>query len=174
MRPGIESNLLGITLKDPADEWYLTMYGFDPADYGITPPPTIPGHSFEWVHGMWMPTYMVEQKLAFHMAQSISPFHPPRPGQQKTGIYFAGNNLTMDSEEGALMSALCLAKYAFGVDATRTLLPPPGLKDLETWFLAVAEFDELYPLMFPPLLSDSMTTARSLDSLLGRMIALRR
>jgi len=170
----IESNLLGITLKDPTDEWYLTMYGFDPADYGITPPPTSPGHSFEWVHGMWMPTFMVEQKLAFHVAQGVSPFQPPRPGQQDTGIYFAGNNLTMDSEEGALMSALCLAKYAFGVDAMRTLLPPPGLKDLETWLLAVAEFDVLYALMFPPLLSDSASTARSLESLLRRMIALRR
>jgi len=170
----VESNLLGITLKDPSEEWYLTMYGFDPAEYGIKPPATSPGHSFEWVHGMWMPTFMVEQKLAFHLAQSVSPFYPGRPGQQDTGIYFAGNNLTMDSEEGALMSALCLAQYAFGVDAMRTLLPPPGLKDLATWLLAVAEFDVLYALMFPPLLSDSTSTARSLDSLMGRMMALRR
>ncbi|HYL51373.1 MAG TPA: hypothetical protein VEZ15_05340 [Acidimicrobiia bacterium] len=166
----IESNLLGITPNGPADEWYLTMYGFDPSEYGIEPPSTEPGHAFEWVHGMWMPTFMVEQKLAFHGAQSISPHHPPRSGQQNTGVYFAGNNLTMDSEEGALMSGLCIAKYAFGIDAMRTLLPPAGSgNDLERWGLAWAEFQALYSLMFPPVLQDKAGTVDSLESLLGRL-----
>lgn len=120
-----------------------------------------------------MPTFMVDQKLAFHVAQSISPYHPPQSGQKQTGIYFAGNNLTMDSEEGALMSGLCLAKYAFGVDAIRTLLPPPGLKDLETWLLAAAEFVALYELMFPPPFTDSTTTVNSLELVLGRLMSLR-
>lgn len=43
----IESHLLGITLKDPADEWYLSMFGYDPSDYKITPPKHLPGHAFE-------------------------------------------------------------------------------------------------------------------------------
>jgi len=171
----IESNLLGITLKNPADEWYLTMYGFDPSEYGITPPSTSPDHRFEWVHGMWMPTFMVEQKLAFHTAQSISPYHPARSGQLATGVYFAGNNLTMDSEEGALMSGLCIATYAFGVDAKWTLFPPPvPVKDLETWLLAVAELDVLYAMMFPPALPEATSTADALESLLGRLSAFRR
>jgi NAD(P)-binding Rossmann-like domain len=171
----IESNLLGITLNDPADEWYLTMYGFEPSQYGIKPPSTTPGHTFEWVHGMWMPTFMVEQKLAFHKAQSTSPHQPARPGQQGTGLYFAGNNLTMDSEEGALMSGMCIAKYAFGINAMLTLLPPLGsVKDLETWGLAWAEFGALYALMFPPLIGDSPSTVDSLESLLVRLSAFRR
>ena len=154
----IESNLLGITLNDPADEWYLTMYGFDPAQYGITPPTTGPQHAFSWVHGMWMPTFMVDQKLAFHTAQSISPFQPARSGQQWTGVYFAGNNLTMDSEEGALMSGLCIAKYAFGIDVKWTLFPPAApVQDLERWLLAVAELDVLYAMMFPPALRTRRT-----------------
>jgi hypothetical protein len=33
-----------------------------------------------------------------------------------TNVYFAGNNATADSEEGALDSALALANYAFGVE----------------------------------------------------------
>lgn len=170
----IESNLLGITPNGPTDEWYLTMYGFDPSDYGIQPPPTEPGHSFQWVHGMWMPTFMVDQKLAFHRAQSISPHQPPRPGQEHTGVYFAGNNLTMDSEEGALMSALCIAKYAFGVDAMRTLLPPASSgKDLETWGIAWAEFHALYAMMFPPVIADAASVVDSLESVLGRLRGLR-
>ena len=171
----IESNLLGITLKDPADEWYLTMYGFDPHEYGITPPSTGPDHSFQWVHGMWMPTFMVPQKLAFHTAQSISPFQPARSGQQQTGVYFAGNNLTMDSEEGALMSGLCIAKYAFGIDVKMTLFPPASpVKDLERWLLAVAELDVLYAMMFPPAFPEATSTADALESLLGRLSAFRR
>ena len=179
----VESNLLGIKLTNPSDEWYLTMYGFDPSDYGIKPPSTkIP--AFDWVHGMWMPTFMLSQKLAFHTAQGISQFHPARPGQQATGIFFTGNNLTMDSEEGALMSGLCLAKYAFGIDATRTLLPPPvPLGNLKTWAIAVIEFEALYELMFPSALLDPTSPAnpsnpssvlRSLESVMARFLPLRR
>ena len=38
------------------------------------------------------------------------------PGQQDTNIYFAGNNTTFDAEEGALISAMAMANYAFGVE----------------------------------------------------------
>jgi hypothetical protein len=81
----------------------------------------------------------------------------------------------MDSEEGALMSGLCIAEYAFGIDAMRTLLPSAGSGiDLERWALAWAEFQALYSLMFPPALPDAASTVDSLESLLGRFRGFRR
>lgn len=117
----VERNLLGVTDDPEFVDYYLTMYGFDPTkarQQGIDVPVPDPGkvlRSMNWVHGMWLPTFMLPQKEAFANAQGVSRFAKPNPEQRDTRIFFAGNNLTMDSEEGAFVSALALAQYAFGI-----------------------------------------------------------
>jgi hypothetical protein len=75
----------------------------------------------------------------------------PYPNQPKTGIFFAGNNLTMDSEEGALGSALVVADYAFDIPYASLLMP--SSLEREPWAvygLAMAELWALYHRqMFP-------------------------
>lgn len=147
----VEKTLMGIA--DPAFEYYLTMYGFDPTKVSGVPIPAAnkTTTSMNWTHGMWLPFFMEQQKQAFHMAQSASAYRTPYPNQPKTGIFFAGNNLTMDSEEGALASALVLADYAFDIPYA-ALLSPPSLdpKAWKVFALATAEIYALYHrLMFP-------------------------
>ena len=167
----IESNLVGVDLQNPDDEWYLTMYGYDPTKVDGIRVPSDPHTSMQWEHGMWLPSFMVGPKLAFHGAQSISAHAKPHAEQQQTGIFFAGNNLTMDSEEGAFVSTMALAEYAFGLDATELV----ACDDTTTSALAEAEFAVLYELMFPPHFID---TARRIEAgaeeLLGFLHTLRR
>ena len=147
----VESNLLGLTPPAPSVDLYLTMYGFDPRANPSTPVPTKGVKmSMDWVHGMWLPTFMADQKLAFHAAQGVSPHYPPIHSQHGSRIFFAGNNLTMDSEEGALLSGFAIAKYAFGFDPMLTLLPNPDKKDIEHYAEAVALFEAFFELMFAP------------------------
>ena len=145
----VERNLMGV--GDPAFEYYLTMYGFDPTTVPNVPIPKkgiVAPTPMNWIHGMWLPFFMSEQKKAFHMAQSSSVYAPPYPGQLATNIFFAGNNLTMDAEEGALASGLVLADYAFGIPYMNLLMPPPNVP-LKTYELALAELMYMYELMFP-------------------------
>ena len=147
----VEKALMGVT--DPAFEYYLTMYGFDPTKVSGVPIPaaTKTTTSMNWTHGMWLPFFMEAQKQAFHLAQGASQYQTPYPNQSKTGIFFAGNNLTMDSEEGALASALVVADYAFDIPYANLLLPVSlGSKPWEVYALALAEIYALYHrLMFP-------------------------
>jgi len=120
---------------------------------------------------MWLPSFMVSPKLAFHGAQSSSPHATPHPEQEDTGIFFAGNNLTMDSEEGAFVSALAIAKYAFGLDAPKLV----ASDDTRASAWAEIEFDVLYELMFPPrLLDTARRVAAGAEKLLGFLHPLRR
>jgi hypothetical protein len=168
----IESNLLGITLTNPAEECYLTMYGFDPATVpGLpVPDPTKVLTQMQWEHGMWLPSFMVTPKMAFHTAQGISPHVRGRPGQQDTGIFFAGNNLTMDSEEGAFVSAMALVHYLFDIDAPRLV----SSGDTKADALALGEYHLLRGMMFPPLVVDlakqAVTGAKSFFAFLGSLI----
>jgi hypothetical protein len=169
----VQANLVGYIPESPQDKWYLTMYGFDPESEGITPPATEPGHAFNYVHGMLMPTYMVPQKLAFHVAQSVSSYAPPRAKQAQTGLFFAGNNLTMDTEEGALLSGFCIAKYALGIDAMATLGPATGpAPDPGVLLAATLEFDALFALMFPPAFLDSAAAIEALQSMMTQIAQL--
>ncbi len=144
----IESNLMGIPVTDANEDFYLTMYGYEPEEK-----PEKRVWDSNWNHGMWLPSFMVEEKLNFHKAQSISPHHSHHLSQRDTGIFFAGNNLTMDSEEGALISGMAIAKYAFGVDPMQCLTPTDGNggSSLE---LARIEFDVLFGLMFPSFVEE--------------------
>lgn len=148
----IASNLMGIEGVRPEDDWYVTMYGYvpDPKDR-----PQKARWSGAWTHGMWLPTFMIPEKLRFHRAQSKSPYHKPHFDQSQTNIFFAGNNLIMDSEEGALASGLAIAKYAFGVDPIQLLTPSGG--GSETLEKARIEFAMMFDvIMFPSLLEEAL------------------
>lgn len=146
----IESNLMGVPVENPEEDFYLTMYGYDPG--GDAPDHQV--WSSDWNHGMWLPSFMVSEKLHFHRAQGVSRFHKAHHAQRDTGIFFAGNNLTMDSEEGALVSGMAIAKYAFGVDPMAALEPGDGSSH-DALELAKTEFDLLYGLlMFPSKLEE--------------------
>jgi hypothetical protein len=101
---------------------------------------------------------MIPEKLKFHRAQSKSPYHAAHLDQAQTNIFFAGNNLVMDSEEGALASGLAIAKYAFGVDPIQLLTPPGGVKT-PTLEKAQIEFDAMFAaIMFPSLLEEGLAS----------------
>ena len=170
----IESNLLGIPTPPAGDQFYLTMYGFDPSTSQPTPVPS-KGIKFHrnWVHGMWLPTFMVEQKLKFHQAQGISPHTPALHSQHGTGLFFAGNNLTMDSEEGALLSGFAVAKYLFGFDPMLALLPDDLSKhDWEMWFAAKGLYTLLYELMFAPSVLADPGAGPVVDKLFAGLLSL--
>jgi hypothetical protein len=111
-----------------ADGLYLTMYGYIPDPKKIK---CLTGKKVyfqePWTHGKWTPAFMSGPKGQLHKAQglgSISYSH-----QLDTNVYFAGNNTVADSEEGALVSAISMAEYAFNVKN-----PIAGFNPL-AWFI---------------------------------------
>jgi hypothetical protein len=151
----IASNLMGISGVSREQDWYVTMFGFIPDGKQL---PRNAVWSGAWTHGMWLPTFMIPEKLRFHRAQSKSPYHAAHLDQVQTNIFFAGNNLVMDSEEGALASGLAIAKYAFGVDPIQLLTPPGGAKT-PTLVKAQIEFDVMFgAIMFPSLLEEGLAS----------------
>jgi len=114
---------------------------------------------------------MIPEKLKFHRAQSKSPYHAARVDQAQTNIFFAGNNLIMDSEESALASGLAIAKYAFGVDPIQILTPAGSIKTPLLQKAAI-EFDVVFDaFMFPSLLEEGLTSvADMLEWFLRRWI----
>jgi hypothetical protein len=110
---------------------YLTMYGYLPK--GVPPPKTcaanpcglppivpqptkIPAPNtilFQeyWLHGMWLPQFMLAEKQNLHLAQGPGKYR--YQGQSPYPIYFAGNNTTADSLEHAFLSGAIIANYAF-------------------------------------------------------------
>jgi hypothetical protein len=81
--------------------------------------------------------------------------------QPDTHIYFAGNNLTMDSEEGALVSAMAVARYAFNVDPLAIVLGSTGLLDSQA-IVARVFYLAMYDIMFPGLDFNITDLAKSL------------
>lgn len=149
----IASNLMGIPGVSRDQDWYVTMYGFIPE---ASQQPKNAIWSGSWTHGMWLPTFMIPEKLKFHRAQSKSPYHRAHLDQEQTNIFFAGNNLVMDSEEGALASGLAIAKYAFGIDPIQLLTPSGGTRSA-TLEKAAVEFDVVFDtIMFPSLLEEAL------------------
>ena len=151
----IERNLLGGKAgTDPDFDYFLTMYGFNPngkknADGS---PIKVPADSsivkqMSWTHGMWLPSFMMSQKEQFGTVQGVSPTnHNPIvvSPRRRSNVFFAGNNLTMDSEEGAFGSAMALAKYMFDIDAPRCIAGAGGFEQE----FGVAEYLFFYELMF--------------------------
>ena len=87
---------------------YVSMYGTDtpaspPAEAKQLAPP------IHWKHGRFLGSMMMDAKRGVHAVQGLG------------HIWFAGNNTTQDSEEGALLSAMVIAgkvcpswSYPFG------------------------------------------------------------
>ena len=74
---------------------YVSMYGSYEA-------PKAPGRQLfkpiQWRHGRFLGSFMVQSKRALHKIQGLA------------HMWFAGNNTTLDSEEGALVSAMVIAE----------------------------------------------------------------
>lgn len=133
----IQKNVLN---KSNADGLYLTMYGYipDKSRGDVLPDPTKVIYTTPWTHGKWTPAFMGDAKKNLHMAQGLgNVFYQ---GQMNTNVYFAGNNATTDSEEGALDSAIAMAGYAFGISYPFNLIEHP---------LAFGMYEIYKNLMFP-------------------------
>lgn len=156
-------NLMGVDDED--FEYYLTMYGFDPAKDPSVPTPRNPvaPTPMNWVHGMWLPSFMWHQKMKMRNAQGVSPHVTALPIQKDTHIYFAGNNLTMDSEEGALVSAMAVASYAYDIDPLAMVLGLTWPLDPQA-IVARVFYLAMYNMMFPGL---DFNIAHLAKSLLG-------
>ncbi len=75
---------------------YVSMYGdFVPAN----PPAqsTWLNDPIQWKHGRFLGSMLLDVKRNVHNVQGLG------------GVWYAGNNTTMDSEEGALLSAMVIA-----------------------------------------------------------------
>jgi hypothetical protein len=118
----IQKNVLG----DPdADGLYLTMYGYIPNAANGDKVPSNVLFQEPWTHGKWTPSFMSGPKAQLYLAQGLG--NISYTGQMNTNVYFAGNNTTADSEEGALDSAMAIANYAFGVEYPLIELSPESL-----------------------------------------------
>ncbi len=108
---------------------YVSMYGV--ADHAKRPDPSKVIFEKKWMHGRWVSTHDMTRKRGLHEVQGLG------------NVWFAGNNCTVDSEEGALIAALSLAKRISGFDVP--------------WddFLSKQTFGFFEDIMFPkPTLSD--------------------
>lgn len=130
-------------MADPAaDGLYLTMYGEKGRPARRPRPDTVKFHR-EWTHGMWSASYMAGPKKTLYRAQGKGWF--PMAGQQDTNVYFAGNNTTTDSEEGALDSAMAIANYAFG-----SPYPLPRHHILAYGMFLLFYLDVMFPVLSQP------------------------
>ncbi|HEY6418454.1 MAG TPA: hypothetical protein VIX59_05565 [Candidatus Binataceae bacterium] len=140
----ILKNLLPDDQAQHADGLYLTMYGYIPGPGDKQPAPeTTIKVSKNWIHGHWVASFLDGPKQTTHLMQGLGRFS--YPGQLNTNVYFAGNNVVIDSEDGALVSAMAIADYAFGIP-----YPLPALlKHPLEYAAAIAVYTGLYKVMFP-------------------------
>lgn len=109
--------------QDPAaKQMYVTMYG--PSQ----PEATLPKRPYvtkPFIHGLWLPGSMEDTTKVVYKAQGAGGINGGQSWLPNTGtnLYFAGNNTTMDSVEGALVSAMVIANYAFGVPYPMPIKP---------------------------------------------------
>jgi hypothetical protein len=75
---------------------YVSMYAED--DIARRPKPETVVFKRTWRHGRWVASFFRKGKEELHKIQGVG------------NIYFGGNNTTIDSEEGALLSAMILAE----------------------------------------------------------------
>lgn len=142
----LQKNLLA---GPKADGLYLTMYGYipDPA-VDIVPDLAKVIFTTPWTHGKWSPAFMGDAKKNLHIAQGLG--NISYSGQMNTNVYFAGNNATTDSEEGALDAAIAIADYAFGISYPFNVIEHP---------LAFGMYEIYKNLMFPaPTASHSIAS----------------
>lgn len=104
---------------------YVSMYAV--ADHAKRPDPSKVIFEKTWKHGRWVSTHDMAAKQRLHEIQGLG------------NVWFAGNNATVDSEEGALISAVAVAEKMAGFDN-------PLSHDL----LAYETYHYFQKLMFPP------------------------
>lgn len=75
---------------------YVSMYAI--ADHAKRPDPAKTIHVKTWRHGRWVASFFDDAKKKLHEIQGLG------------NVWFAGNNTTVDSEEGALLSAMIIAE----------------------------------------------------------------
>jgi predicted NAD/FAD-binding protein len=80
---------------------YVSMYAEDTT--ARVPDPALTVFRRTWRHGRWVASFFREAKRRLHRAQGVG------------NLWFAGNNTTVDSEEGALLSAMIVAARFAGV-----------------------------------------------------------
>jgi hypothetical protein len=81
---------------------YVSMYAV--ADHAKRPDPSKVIFEKTWKHGRWVSTHDMARKQKLHEVQGLG------------HVWYAGNNATIDSEEGALIAAIALAKRLFSFD----------------------------------------------------------
>lgn len=79
---------------------YVTMYGADDPPRPPAPDKQL-AEPITWKHGRFLGSMLTEAKRGVHEVQGMG------------NIWFAGNNTTQDSEEGALISAMVIAGKLF-------------------------------------------------------------
>lgn len=79
---------------------YVSMYAEDRK--AVVPAPDKTIYVRSWRHGRWVASFFRKAKQELHKIQGLG------------GIWFAGNNTTVDSEEGALLSAMIVASKLGG------------------------------------------------------------
>jgi hypothetical protein len=148
----LQANLLG----DPgAAGIYNTMYGYDPNNdprvkgkVKLPNPATVVYETpLPWIHSKLAPSFSGPAKANLFKAQAPG-LTRSYAGQQQTGLYFAGNNTTYDSEDGALEAAMIIANYAFGIDYPFRTLPVSG-HNIFTELIAQYLYEHYSNVMFP-------------------------
>lgn len=81
---------------------FVSMYAVD--DHAKKPDPSKVIFEKRWKHGRWVSSHDMKTKRGLHQIQGLG------------NIWFAGNNTTVDSEEGALISAMAVAERTSGFD----------------------------------------------------------
>jgi predicted NAD/FAD-binding protein len=79
---------------------YVSMYAQN--ENSVVPDPKKTIHTKTWRHGRWVASFFGDAKKELHEIQGLG------------GVWFAGNNTTVDSEEGALVSAMIVAEQIAG------------------------------------------------------------
>ncbi|HLT38418.1 MAG TPA: FAD-dependent oxidoreductase [Enhygromyxa sp.] len=75
---------------------YVSMYSKD--EGAVVPRPETIIYKKTWVHGRWLAGFFDKAKRELHEIQGLG------------NVWFAGNNTSVDSEEGALISAMIIAE----------------------------------------------------------------
>lgn len=89
-----QTYLMKNILGTPVD-CHVSMYARD--DTARRPDPAKVIYRKDWRHGRWVASFFDQAKRELHRIQGVG------------NIWFAGNNTTIDSEEGALISAMVIA-----------------------------------------------------------------
>lgn len=104
-------------------------------------------YSQTWIHSKFAPSFASDAKKSPYQAQAPAATRS-YAGQPPSGVYFAGNNTTYDSEDGALEAAMIIAKCAFDVEYPFWSMPPDD-RHLISQALGIFLYHTYTEVMFP-------------------------